>query len=244
MFVTYPAYIREKALEMRHAGMTLDEITERLALPRTTVFYWIKDIPIPPRPRLATPGQRKGNEKMVATFKAKRDAAYAQGRAEFAELAQLPTFIDFVCLYIAEGHKRCRNDVSIGNSDPDVVRLANFWLRQLSNRPVRFAIQYHADQDVDDLRRFWSEIVGVEPEVISLQRKSNSNRLTGRTWRSRYGVLTVRTSDTYLRARLQAWMDRVKDRWLDSADRGVAQPGSAFGLGPKGRRFEPGRPDE
>jgi len=26
--------------------MTLDEIAERLALPKTTVYYWIKDIPL------------------------------------------------------------------------------------------------------------------------------------------------------------------------------------------------------
>ena len=216
MFVTYPAYIRDKALEMRHAGMTLDEITERLALPRTTVFYWIKDIPIPPRPRLATPGRRKGNEKMVASFKAKRDAAYAQGRAEFDDLAREPTFIDFVCMYIGEGYKRCRNTVAIGNSDPDVVSLATFWLRRLSNRPIRFSLQYHADQDLTELQDFWAHRVGVHPDAISLQRKSNSNQLARRTWRSRYGVLTVRTSDTYLRARLQAWIDCVKERWLDS----------------------------
>jgi hypothetical protein len=216
VFVTHPSYLRDKALEMRRGGMTLDEITERLALPRTTVFYWIKDIPIPPRPRLATPGRRKGNEKMVATFKAKRDAAYALGRAEFDELAKEPTFIDFVCMYIGEGYKRCRNTVAIGNSDPEVVQLAAYWLRRLSHRPVRFWLQYHADQDLDELQRFWADRVGVVAGDIGLQRKSNSNQLAGRTWRSRHGVLTVRTSDTYLRARLQAWIDCVKERWLDS----------------------------
>jgi hypothetical protein len=221
MFVTYPSYIREKAVEMRHAGMTLDEITERLALPRTTVFYWIRDIPIPPRPRTATPGRRKGNEKMVATFKAKRDAAYVQGRAEFEELAQLPNFIDFVCMYIGEGYKRNRNTVSLANSDPHVIRLATYWIRRFTNRKVSFMVQYHADQDVDALVWFWATHVGVASEDIRLQRKSNSNQLKGRTWRSVHGVLTVATNDTYLRARLQAWIDCVKERWLESVVRGA-----------------------
>jgi hypothetical protein len=218
--VTHPPYIREKAIKMRRRGMTLDEIAERLALNKTTVFYWIKDIPLG-RPRRSNPGQRKGNEKMVAAFKAKRDAAYLQGRAEFEQLAKEPTFIDFVCMYIGEGYKRCRNEVSIGNSDPDVVVLAAHWLRRFSNRPVRFCLQYHADQDVDELRRFWGDLVGVEPDEISLQRKSNSNQMRKRTWRSKHGVLTVRTSDTYLRSRLQAWMEGTKRRWLDSALSGV-----------------------
>ena len=209
-------YIREKALEMRRAGMTLDEITERLALPRTTVFYWIKDIPIPPRPRRATPGRRKGNEKMVATFKAKRDAAYAQGRAEFAELAHEPTFIDFVCMYIGEGYKRNRNTVSLANSDPHVVRLATYWIRRFTGRKVVFSVQYHADQDLESLRWFWATHLDLDPDEIRLQRKSNSNQLSGRTWRSVHGVLTVATNDTYFRARLQAWIECVKERWLES----------------------------
>ena len=41
MFVprTYPAYIREKARQMRtQRNFSIDEIAERLALPRTTIF--------------------------------------------------------------------------------------------------------------------------------------------------------------------------------------------------------------
>ena len=42
--MTYPAYIREKARKLRaQHKLTLDEIAERLRLPRTTIFYWIRD---------------------------------------------------------------------------------------------------------------------------------------------------------------------------------------------------------
>jgi hypothetical protein len=58
--------------------------------------------------------------------------------------------------------------------------------------------------------------VDVSPEEIQLQRKSNSNQLKGRTWRSRHGVLAVTTHDTYFRARLQAWVELLRERWLDS----------------------------
>jgi hypothetical protein len=35
-------------------------------------------------------------------------------------------------------------------------------------------------------------------------------------------VLTVATNDTYLRARLQAWIDRIREDWsLDSAPSGA-----------------------
>ena len=75
----------------------------------------------------------------------------------------------------------------------------------------------HADQDIVKLRTEWGHLLDVAPDRISLQRKSNSGNLSGRTWRSQYGVLTVTVSDTLLRARLQAWMDRVRASWsLDS----------------------------
>jgi hypothetical protein len=74
-------------------------------------------------------------------------------------------------------------------------------------------VQHHADQSLDELRIFWSDLLSIDPSAVKFQRKSNSNQLKGRRWRSRYGVLTVRTADTRFRARLQAWIDLVQSDW-------------------------------
>jgi hypothetical protein len=219
--VAHPAYIREKARQLRtERRLSIVEIAERLALPKTTVFYWVRDLPLG-RPRRANPGQRRGNRGMRRKYTELREAAYARGREEFDELAAIPTFRDFVCLYIAEGYKRQRNNVEICNADPRVIALAVRWIRRFARNPVRVRVQYHADQDVDELRRFWSGVVGVTPEEIGLQRKSNSGELRKRVWRSRHGVLAVRTGDTQLRARLQAWMDCLQETWLHSPSSGA-----------------------
>lgn len=219
--MAYPAYVREKARELRvERRLSIVEIAERLGLPKTTVFYWVRDIPLQ-RPRRANAGQRRGNRSMRRKYRELREAAYAEGKRDFPQWVTIPTFTDFVCLYIAEGYKRQRNTVAICNSDPTVVALCARWIRRFSRNPVRFFLQYHADQDVDQLRRFWGEIVGVEPAEIGLQRKSNSNQLRRRTWRSRHGVVTVRACDTLFRARLQAWMDCLQETWLHSPDSGA-----------------------
>jgi hypothetical protein len=133
-----------------------------------------------------------------------------------------PAFRDFVCLYLAEGYKRNRNRVAISNSDPAVVQMSNRWILRFARNPVGYSVQYHADQDLRELCDFWGAIVGARPERIRLQRKSNSNQLTGRIWRSRYGVLSVTAEDTLLRSRLQAWMDCLRASWdLDSVAFGV-----------------------
>jgi hypothetical protein len=150
---------------------------------------------------------------MQNKWRALREAAYARGLAEYDDLIRVPTFRDFVVLYIAEGYKRCRNVVSIGNSDDRVIAVAETWCKALSHKQPVHYLQYHADQNLDDLRRHWGEVLGIDGAAIRMQRKSNSGQLTGRVWRSRYGVLTVVVHDTYLRARLQAWIDRIRDDW-------------------------------
>jgi len=215
--MAHAAYIRAKAREMRvERRLTIDQIAERLALPRTTIYYWVRDLPITEAVHHSGPRQaarRRGNRAMQKKYRLLREEAYREGLKSFAALADAPTFREFVCLYIAEGFKRNRNVVSIGNSDPAVIKLATSWIRRLTTKRPEFWLQYHADQELNELRRFWSEALDIEADAVRLQRKSNSNQLHRRTWRSRYGVLTVRANDTLLRARLDAWMHELRAGW-------------------------------
>ena len=61
---------------------------------------------------------------MQATYQRLREQAYAQGCDEFDDLVARSTFRDFVVLYIAEGSKRDRNRIAIGNSDSRIVCMA------------------------------------------------------------------------------------------------------------------------
>ena len=84
------------------------------------------------------------------------------------------------------------------------LRLANEWIRRLTKKPVGFSIQFHADQDLPELRTFSGAALAVEPGEIRAQRKPNSAQLKRRPWRSRHGVLSVTANDTYLTARLRS----------------------------------------
>jgi hypothetical protein len=195
--------------------LTIDEISERLGISRQTIAYWVTDLPL--KKRRSNPGQRLGNQAMQRNYQQRRDDAYARGWAEFDDLVREPSFRDFVCMYIGEGYKRSRHTVSLCNSDPKVVVLADRWIRRFASNPVKYSVQYHADQDIAEIRRFWADLLHIEPAAIRVQRKSNSNQLNGRTWRCLHGVLNVVSNDTLFRARLQAWIDRLGQEWLDSA---------------------------
>jgi excisionase family DNA binding protein len=220
--MAHPTYLREKARELRiRRKLTIDELAERLALSRSTIYYWVRDLPIPGSgsgggwPASARAKAARANKRKHRLL---RDAAYAEGVARFEDLAAQPGFRDFVCLYIAEGYKRSRNEVAICNSDAAVLQVSLAWIRALTSKPISFSIQYHADQNLDELRSFWGTTLGFDGDAIRAQRKSNSGQMGGRASRCRHGVLTLRVYDTYFRARLQAWIDRVKHEWVGSAD--------------------------
>jgi transcriptional regulator with XRE-family HTH domain len=244
---TYPPYIREKARQLRREKkLTIDELAECLALPRSTIYYWVRDLSVPRKTWADLPEKARmmGTRAMQKRYRLLREEAYEEGRALFADLSEDPTFRDFVNLYIGEGYKRSRNNVALGNSDPAVIRIASHWIRRLTTNKVTYAVQYHADQDLDELQAFWASELDIEPRSVLGVRTTNSGQLATRRWRCKYGVFTVRVGDTYLRARLQAWMDLLREEWLDSVSRGVAQSGRAPGLGPGGiRGFESRHPD-
>jgi hypothetical protein len=219
--MTHPAYIREKAREMRaKKQLTIDELAERLALPRTTIYYWVKDLPIPTTQNQTLAARRAGAVARRKHLKL-RQTAYDEASASYSEMIDRPGFRDFLILFITEGHRRSRHQVAIANSDPAVVFLAAHWICYLTARKVSYSVQVHADQDFEKVRAFWSDVLAIEPKAIKLQRKSNSNQLSRRTWRSEHGVLTISTADTYFRERMRAWTDRLRVSWLDSAPDGA-----------------------
>jgi hypothetical protein len=222
--MAHPSYLREKARQLRRDNrLTVDELAERLAMSRSTIYYWVRDIPIDRKPARKWPeaARQRGNRAMRRRYRMLREAAYDERVRLFPVLEGHHGFRDFVCLYIVEGYKRNRNQVSICHSDPAVMKLALSWMPRLSANPLRYSLQYHADQDLAQLRAFWAAELGIEGLAIKTQRKSNSNQLRGRAWRSEHGVLTISASDTYFRAELQAWMDWVANEWLDSPGCGV-----------------------
>jgi excisionase family DNA binding protein len=215
--MAHPSYLREKARTLRaQQRLTIDELAERLALPRTTIYYWVRDMPIPgsgPGTGWPETAQRKGTRAVKRKFRLLREAAYKEGEESYCELLAEPGFRDFVCLYIAEGYKRSRHTVSICNSDPAVMALSYRWMRRFSARPIDYVVTYHPDQRPEQLISFWSEYLAVSRKAVRLTRKTNSGRMSGRVWRCKHGVLAISSHDTYFRTRLGAWIDLLKREW-------------------------------
>jgi hypothetical protein len=149
----------------------------------------------------------------------RRKQAYDEARADAERLLSDRRIRDFVVLYLAEGYKKNRNKVSLSNANPRIVAFAHDCMRPLASRDaLTYSFQYHADQDPEQLRRFWVGVLSIAPEQIKPIPKTNSGHLKGRRFACEYGVFEIVACDTMFRARLQALMDVVQDQWGQLAE--------------------------
>lgn len=214
----YPTYIKEKAISMRiDRQMTVPAIADHLHIAKSTISLWVRDYPLQKRTNAQTIAQQRGTAAMQAKYAALREAAYEDGMASAPNLFTDPFFRDFVNMYLAEGYKKTQHTVEIGNSDVRVMQMAQHFIYQYANpeNTIEYHIQLHADQDEAAIKQYWAKHMNVTPDMIRTKRKSNSGQLSGRQFRSPYGVLSIRVGDTYFRARLEAWMDYLRKLWLD-----------------------------
>jgi hypothetical protein len=206
-------YLRQMARLLRvEQRLTVDQLASRLALPRSTVYYWVRDLPLREDER-----KRAGVGTGVAggdrTSAGAGETAYEDALRSFDDLAAQPTFRDFVCLYIARGCTRERAKVSLSDSDPAVMRLVNRWMLRLSDKSPLLSVRYEPDQSLTELRRFWSAIVGVQARTIGVHEEADRAGAGNAARHARHGVLTVSVEDALLSARLQAWICKTRDSW-------------------------------
>ena len=199
--------------------LTVDQLAKRLAVPRSTIYYWVRDLPL----RAERSYRRSSSEggcdpERVGREQARLpdECAYEEALRSYDDLIVQPTFRDFLSIYIVEGYKRDRRRVALANADPAVMRLANRWIWRLTDKSPSLSLRCQPDQSVSELRRYWSETVGEDAAAIHARRARDGNdELSLHQWSPLpvHGVLTVTVEDTLLRARLQAWMRRMREAW-------------------------------
>jgi hypothetical protein len=232
-------YLRQMARLLRvEQRLSVDQLALRLALPRSTIYYWVRDLPLSTSasegaaregadaPASVTAvvavGSARGDRSAVRAGRApalrsrsrqSSETAYEDGLRSFDDLDTQPTFRDFVCLYITRGCTREQAKVSLTDSDPAVIRLVNRWLLRLSDKSPLLSLEYGPDQRLAELRRFWGAIVGVEARTIRAQGVDAVDAQRQGGCGGRHGVLTLTVDDALLRARLQAWIGKTRDSW-------------------------------
>lgn len=226
----YAEGLRERARELRRAGLTYSEICEPLGIeiPKSTINNWVKDIELTPEQQERIEqkerdsilrGQPLGAE-WNREQKRRRLREISDKAAPIAErLAQNKEALMLMAsaLYMGEGAK-APTAFSFGNSDPRIIQTWLALLRQTFDvDESKFRCQLAISEGMDEagLREYWSEITNIPAtQFIRSSVKADSG---GRKRDGYKGVCIVTYHSLEVRRILDAIGQGVIDDLLDDA---------------------------
>ncbi|MFJ6571975.1 helix-turn-helix domain-containing protein [Streptomyces sp. NPDC091292] len=209
--------LRDRARELRAQGWTYNQIQAELGCSKSSVSLWVRDLP---KPELMTPSEqarrasRKRWDKELALRDVQRQQTKAAASSEVGTLSDRELLFVGAALYWAEGTKdkpyARREDVLFINSDPGVIRLYLAWLRLLDVDPdrLRYRLMIHITADPDAAKRYWADLVGVDPATFQKTTLKQHNPKTvrknvGEDYRGCLVIRVLQGADLY--RRIEGW---------------------------------------
>src|SRR4051794_32657001 len=119
---------QEQARELRERGLTLAEIATKLGVAKSSVSLWVRDVPIPARPkgRPWSPDRKPSSLHLAKVAEIER--LLQEGRDRIGQLSEREFLVAGAALYAGEGAKGDHN-VHFANSDPRMIAFFCAWLR-------------------------------------------------------------------------------------------------------------------
>jgi hypothetical protein len=214
----YPQYIIDKAIELRvKKQLTVPEIAEMLSISISEIFDWLQPYPLDIHVKQMEEHYKRSADINRKRAAAKRDDVYKEAWEQAPVLFKDVYFRDFINMYLGEGGKKDRSKIVIANSDVTVLQLSHYWMLKfkIPNNAMYYNVQIHEDHDEAEIKEYWAKALSITPEMVNITHKSNSGKLSGRQFRTRYGVFSIQASDTYFHSKMQAWLTYLRKQWVD-----------------------------
>jgi len=219
--MTQVHYLRQKAIELRKAGLSYSEILQNIPIAKSTLALWLKNIGLskPQLQRLTMKrleASKKGGE--VRRERRLRDTKEIQHQAiiEIGDISRRELILIGTALYWAEGSKQKTHSVServiFSNSDVEMVKVFLAWLNviEVKQNDIHFSVYLHetAKDRVDEIRQYWSKSLKLS---INRFEKIYFKKGSDKSYRKNVGVayhgqmrITIRRS-TDLNRKIDGW---------------------------------------
>lgn len=201
------------AARMRKEGFSLNEISKKLKVSKSSVSMWVRPIKLSKKAQASLAEKRyvaikKSRETRISNTRRKLNDALEKAQNVVATIPRDSNHSKLYCalLYWCEGEKS-KNDASLSftNSDPALVRLFLATLRDgfnINESKFRVCIHLHAYHDTDEQLLFWSKITKIPlVQFIKPYHKRNSGRYAKNGYA---GCASIRYYDVAVARELQA----------------------------------------
>lgn len=183
--MSHSSIIRLKAEELRRQGFSLNEISHKLGISKSTASVWLKNIQISSQGRFRIQHNRiKGREnerniKLQQTcFKDDSARTWAKLVHQQCKMSLPLSQVYCALLYWAEGGKTIPHRVEFTNFDPEMIRIFLTLLRMgfnIDESKLRVTLHLHEYHNDTIQRQFWHEITGIPlKQFHRIHRKNNS----------------------------------------------------------------------
>jgi len=194
--------------KLRRRGFSINEIVERLLIPKSTVWHHIQGVKVASKYKEVLKSKRGGSKKRTLKKwqKAREDAGLIMN-SKNRELA-----IVLAMLHWCEGHKRV---CEFTNSDGVMVRVYLIILRKVFNIPeesIKPVLRIFGEMDRDRCLNYWSKTTQISKSRFKI--RLNDGGTKGRT---EYGIcrLTVEKGSNMLKL-IHSLIDKISDEILSN----------------------------
>lgn len=224
----YSTDLIQKAIKLRSEGQTYKEIRQvlKLQIPKGTLHSWFKDIVLPKsyynkisklnlehlkEARLVAieANKIKRQDFLSQLNKANRPIAGLINNYESAKIA-----LAMLCLGEASKYKATKS-FNLGSSDSRIIIIFLALLKTCFNfnlEKIRCTVQCRADQNIEELERFWQQVTGV-PKRLFYKAQIDPRTVGKPTKKTNYkGVLRVDYLDTKVQLELESLSDLIYNR--------------------------------
>ena len=224
----YSEILIKEATRLRLKGQTYEEIKQvlNLKIPKGTLHSWFKGIVLPKSyydkvSRLNLEHLKKARLIAMTANKIKRQEFLSNLDKMNLPIADLiinyePAKIALAMLCLGEASKyKSSSSFSLGSSDPRIIIIFLALLRICFNfnpEKVRCTVQCRADQDIEELEKFWQYATGV-PKRLFYKARIDPRTIGKPTKKVGYkGVLRVDYLDTKVQLELESLSDLIYNR--------------------------------
>ena len=210
--------LRTKVIKLRKKGKTYSEIQNELnvRIPKSTISTWCRKVILPywykkKIIKLNNKNSKKALSIAWAINKQKRENFLKKVRQEatiiLRKFNRESYKIALAMLYLGEGAKwKSHSGLLLGSSDPLIILLYISLLEKcykIKKNKLRCRISYRADQNIQELEAYWSNITGI-PKENFYKTKPDPRTIGKRTKKSDYkGVCVVSCAGSHIQIELE-----------------------------------------
>lgn len=210
------AKLRAKAINLRENGSSYGTIKKELHVSKSTLSYWLKDIPLKEEYRKQFYTNKilnlaKGSQSQKERRLREITEIIKNAQKEINGSISLESYRLFgAALYWAEGNKK--NGLGITNSDPYLILLMVKWFEKIFNispSTLRAWLNIYPQQNDLDIKNFWSQLTGIPLENFgkSFVKPLNKNYKKNNLY---YGTIKIAVPrGTDMRHRIFGWIKRA-----------------------------------